>query len=172
MSKIVLFIEGVYTKDICLDKVICDDSETSEDEVVSSYDIIPQKFMGLDVWVLQTNVLCGNCGMPHTNPPVPIPKYFNDSGEKTVVTIMKLLFCSFPCAARYIEENFVSSDRENKHGMLRYMYRIFTGTSIDVIPLSPERSQIDIYGGGDSTYTSSQYQKYVDQLIPISSYCI
>ncbi len=174
MSKIIIFIEGVYTSDISdiFADSLSEDSNSDSERDVSKYDIIPNKYTGLSEWPLTTNVICAHCGMTHSNPPVFIPKYFNTTSKKISITINKILFCSFPCAAKYIEDTSIGSERRNKHDMLKFVYKEFTGNDIAEIPLAPNRSEIDIFAGGDATYTSNKFVKLIEKLVSFSEYQI
>jgi hypothetical protein len=58
-------------------------------------------------------------------------------------------FCSWGCASLYINLYF-TSDKWEKHGYLRLLYKIFTGEHIDeIIPAGP-KTDMRQYGGNKS----------------------
>ncbi len=165
MAKIILFIEGVYTRDIT-DSLSESDSESLDDiEEISNFDVIPHKYTSLSTWILQTNTLCGHCGMKFDTVPIFIPKYLDNTSGNLSIVISKMLFCSFPCAAKYIEDTSIGADRQNKQDMLKFIYKEFTGLTIDSIPHAPDKSEIDTYAGGDATYTSNSFKKLISKMI-------
>lgn len=168
-TPIVLFIEGVFTKDITLNSSLFD-SDSSEDEEKSSYDKIPCKFTNLESWLTRTNISCAYCGLSHDYPPVFIPLYLTHDGANVTITLVKLLFCGFPCASKFIHKNYTGNDRERKMQGLKYVYNVFTGDDIDEFQMAPDISEIDIYGGCDATYTVNKFRGFVENLVPRDEY--
>ncbi len=156
---ILLFIKGVCPDDINDINEFFNDSEGSYTDDESTFDEIPNKYTGLVTWFKKTNLLCSNCGLSHNNPPVFIPEYFTAAGEddRYNITILKALFCSFPCAATYIDRNFKEENAEQKLSGLKYIYKEFTGDDINYIPLAPFPEEIDVFGGSGASYTVNQF---------------
>lgn len=170
---LLLFIKGVYTADIDDINEFFIDSDVSHTDDESMYDEIPNKYTGLVTWFKKTNLLCGNCGLSHNNPPVFIPEYFSSCDKnKCVITIYKVLFCSFPCCATYIKYTFKDEVAERCMIGLKYVYKEFTGDDIDYIQLAPIREDIDIFGGSSAKYTVRQFRHYINTLISIDEYII
>lgn len=165
-ESMVLFLKGIYKKDLIAPSY----ENYNPEEEESAYDEIPHRFYSLDQWILQTNVLCSHCGLPHNNIPIFIPDYFN--GQNNGITIMRALFCTFPCAMSYIKKNYPGSKFDNLLIAIKYVYELFTNEKIDEIPTAPDPLEIDAFGGKNARYKMSQYQKYVNNLIPMNKYLI
>lgn len=175
---VVILIDGVSLQQ-CLEMTEYEyfDSENSEDSdhsenEQSAYETIPDKFMGLDTWITSTDILCYHCCLSHEHPPIFVTRYFKTTNVGVVIYIEKRLFCSFPCAMKYIEETYTGNVLYEKTEHLRYTYQVFTDSEIDYISRAPNREEIDIFGGSNSTYTADKFQRYVYSLIPPSSYLI
>jgi hypothetical protein len=159
---IILFIQGVF-----ITKQVEDSSDESDNE--SSYDDIPVHFIGTEHWPKTTNILCSQCCLPHKNVPVFIPKYFKSNSH---IAIERFLFCSFPCAAAYINNKYSGIDLENRINSLKYIYKIFTNDNINDIPVAPPQSEIDVFGGKNALYNVSKYKKHINHLVNFSNYII
>ena len=166
---ILLYIQGIYKNDI--NKYVVNPAcHNTED---SNYDTIPQKYEGLVKWPRRTNVLCGHHGLAHSNVPIFIPEFFSYYDDANIsINIIKLLFCSFPCASAYITNKYFGTERDNKLAGLRYIYKIFTGTNINYIPVAPDKMEITAFGGSKASYTPQSYMDHVCRLIPPASYII
>lgn len=168
---IIIFVEGVFKSDIALDGYVFDTSDSSDDDE-SPYDEIPLEFTDINKWITKTNILCGYCGLSHNNPPVLIPHYITYCNGQLIIKLVRLLFCSFPCAAKYINITYSGHEKYVKKSELKKVYNIFTGENIDDFPLSPDKTEIDIFGGKYATYTVERYKRFVNSLILINNYLI
>lgn len=165
---IVIFIKGVFTNDIGENFFACDSSDDEDD--LSTYDEIPNKYTGMDTWPQKTNLLCGNCCMSHDKQPVFIPDYFSAGGSDKNVVVVKILFCSFPCAATYIRRVYTGDIAEQKMRGLLYVYTEFTSDQIAYIPSAPQPHEIDIIGGCNALYTIHKFRKHINTLISFDQY--
>ena len=162
---VIIFIQGVYLSDMGED-------ESSDEDEISTYDTLPSHFISSECWLKKTDILCSHCGLGHDMVPVFIPQYFKSTTEGIHIAIEKILFCSFPCAATYIQNNYKSSEQENKKTGLKYVYKVFTGEDISNIPLAPRKHEIDAFGGSHATYTISRFRRHLNHLIPFSRYIL
>ncbi len=160
----VLYLRGVYLKDLLTTNL--EDADDVPEE--SPYDTIPLRFVTLDTWILQTNILCSHCGLTHNNVPVFLPEYINNNG----ITIKRVLFCTFPCAMSYIRNHYYGSNFDNLIIAIRHVYHIFTGETIIEIPYAPETHEIDAFGGKNAKYKIYEFRRIVDELVPLKKYLI
>ena len=72
----------------------------------------------------------------------------------------------------YIKKNFPGQKFDNLLIAIKYVYELFTSEKIDEIPTAPDPLEIDAFGGKTARYKMSQYQKYVNNLIPMNKYLI
>lgn len=162
----ILFIKGVFISS--LDEYVEEDTMESE----YTFNEIPTKFISIEKWIDKTDILCGHCGIKHDYPPAFIPFHINYNGPKYEITIIKLLFCSFPCAATYIKENYIGAEYEKMMDMLKIACKCLTGILVDNIPFAPKREAIECYGGRTAKYTVDGFRKVVNQFMPRNKYLI
>lgn len=167
---IILYIGGVYKKDALSVNFFAPSDTSDDDDYISPYDQIPLKYTGLEYWPLSTNILCRHCCLSHNNPPVFIPEYFTTNNNSISISILRMLFCSFPCAAAYITNNYTDDTYDRLMRGLKFVYFQFTNIDIDDIPCSPYPEEIDIFGGADATYTVIQFQQLVNNLLSMENY--
>lgn len=129
------------------------------------FDKIPKQFTSVDKWVKKTNLKCWSCDCNFHNVPVFIPTSVERSDSVGQLTgSMDTLgnFCSWNCAARYINTYFTGSEKWEKHELLKLLYKIFTGNSIYEIVPSPPKTLMKQYGGKMS------HQEYRETLIKLN----
>jgi hypothetical protein len=161
---LILFIKGIYKKDLLTVDI---DSVEAEEK----YNIIPTHYTGITTWIKSTNVLCSHCSLSHNWIPIPCPDYFIPSGSSNVtISLLKALFCSFPCAMTYIYEHYSGEEYEQKISGLYFIYFEFTNTKTSYIPLAPFRDEITCFGGSNATYSVKVFKQHIMSLVPFSDY--
>lgn len=116
------------------------------------FDRIPILFTSLDNWPSNTNLLCWWCHRAFRDRPWFVPKSIEPNvvqptDTRHVVISPEGNFCTAHCAAAFITAHYSGGDRYNRHAMLRYVYRIFTGKTVAEILPSPAPYEMNIYGG-------------------------
>jgi hypothetical protein len=123
------------------------------------YDSIPKQFTSVDLWIKKTNLKCWSCDCNFHNAPIFVPASIERSETIDQLTgSMDTLgnFCSWNCAAQYINTHFAGNKRWEKHELLKLLYKIFTGDIIDEIIQSPPKTNMEQYGGKESQYDYQQ----------------
>lgn len=163
----ILFLKGVLLRD-------CDNIEDEFEKrllhkneevetVYKRYDKIPAKFTTLEAWVKHSNLKCWWCSRQfHTIPlfmPISVSRY-----EQTEFTV-KGNFDTWQCVASYMRGYFKRRvEYEDASELLLKIYKIFTGATADNIPLAPERSNMEEYGG------SMSIEEYDASIKPVEIY--
>lgn len=114
----------------------------------STYDSLP---LSLDTCPKITNLLCWSCTLD-IETPVSIPCSDMDS---TVG-----IFCSFNCAARYIDTH-PNSNKWESQALLKLLYKKNTGLSIDHIVPAPSKTELKQYGG---KLTPAEFKEIISTL--------
>tara|TARA_Y100000389_G_scaffold183613_2_gene201289 strand:- start:13123 stop:13782 length:660 start_codon:yes stop_codon:yes gene_type:complete len=65
-------------------------------------------------------------------------------------------FCSYPCASRYLFDNYHGEDLFKKYSLLNLYYNKLSNTCVKV-KVAPEKIRLDIFGGNLS------YEEYIDK---------
>jgi len=154
----VLFLRRCFLKDCGTIEDMFDErliNQTISEDILYKniqviYDEIPEVFTGVETWVKKTNLkcwFCDNCfnGSPIFIPDTVITTIENDIKKFNINTIGN--FCSFNCAAAYIELYYLSNKKTEKHNLLKLLYKIIYGVIIHEIIPSPQKTLMQQYGG-------------------------
>jgi len=116
-------------------------TETTSTE--NNYETIPSIFTSIADWPTTSNLHCWTCECTFTSRPVFIPKHIKNisNGDWDIAT--HGMFCSFSCAARYINDFMNESFYTN----LYKLYDIFNNKKVSYIYPSPSRYCMKKYGG-------------------------
>jgi len=154
----ILFIEGIDINRINQDLHKHDFSHTDETyeypNNIKQFDKLITRFVNIELWE-PNNLVCWYCSLTFTNIPIFIPKSINKTCIETYGN-----FCSFGCAARYVNIYYRHDDKKRCQYInnLKYLYFKLYNTEIDIIIESPEKELIDKYGG---PLTPEQYKKQI-----------
>lgn len=163
----ILFLRGVLLRD-------CDNIEDEfekrllhkndeADTIYKKYNKIPAKFTTLDKWIKHTNLRCWWCSRHFSTVPLFMPVSISRY-EHTEFTI-KGNFDTWQCVASYMRDYFKKKIEYNDANELLFkIHKIFTGESVDNIPLAPERTCMEEYGGHMSI------EEYEMAIKPVESY--
>lgn len=173
MSKIrrtsaMLFIPGVLKKD-------CKTADDMMEErlrcnmVIKDtrvFDQIPILFTTLDRWPTSTNLMCWWCHRAFRDRPWFVPKSIEPNvvqptDNRACVISPEGNFCTAHCAAAFITAHYYGADRYNRHTMLKYVYRVFTGKNVVEILPSPPPYELLNYGGH---LTDLEYSTRINKL--------
>ena len=150
-------LRGITLKDFTSIEDVFDAKllETAETETFLDpppFDKIPAVFTRLEDWPLSTNLRCWSCVFSFDGPPCFIPTYLRP-GETSVEIGVLGNFCTFNCAARYIDDTFPPQAFAQKHWQMRdnlcYAYFRFTGLAdVTHIKPAPPKTELLEFGGG------------------------
>lgn len=168
----ILFLRGCFLSDCSSIEDLFDErlviQSMPEDDLYDVkevvYNDIPRHFTSLDSWVKKTNVKCWSCDCNFHNVPifVPISLERSDIEEKKCGNMDTLgNFCSWNCAAQYINLHFNGCEKWEKHELLKLLYKIFTGSTIEEIVESPPKTMMKQYGGKK---TQQEYREELSTL--------
>lgn len=169
----ILFLRGCFVSDCnsiedLFDERIIDasmvDSEIYDTKDIV-YDKIPKVFTSVSEWIQQTNLKCWSCDCNFHNVPIFIPTSLEKSDDTdNICGSMDTLgnFCSWNCAALYINLHYMGSNRWEKHELLKLLYKIFTKTTIDEIVQSSPKTNMEQYGGKQTQ------QEYRNELMKLN----
>lgn len=157
----ILFLRGCFLNDCnsiedmfdeqLVNRSMLDSGIYQEKEI--EYDTIPPLYTSDNTWIKQTNIKCWSCDCNFQNIPIFIPTSIERSNNVEVMYgSMDTLgnFCSWNCAALYINTYYTRDEKWEKHEMLKVLYKVFTGSDIDYIVPSPPKTQMIQYGGKKS----------------------
>ena len=116
-------------------------------------DKIPMIFTSLEDWPSTTSLQCWSCVFSFDSPPCFIPTFVRQGAKSENSVEMGVLgnFCTFNCAARYIDDTFPPQAFAQKHWRmhdnLRLVYHHFTQHRIAHIKPSPPKTERLEFGG-------------------------
>jgi hypothetical protein len=122
------------------------------------YDVLPSKFVNIDEWPEKTNLKCWACDCHFHTRPLAVPTSMDPSDDPDLPfksMDVEGNYCSINCAAYDIEARH-SRDKWERHDMLKMMYHVMTGDTVQDIVPSPHKSVMEQYGGSK---TMDAYQK-------------
>lgn len=168
----ILFLQGCFLEDCSSIEDMFDEQLVNQSFANTEpydvkdivYDTIPKRFTSLETWVKKTNLKCWSCNCNFHNVPIFVPSVLEKS-ENTgqicghIDTIGN--FCSWNCAAQYINLYFTGIDKWEKHESLKLVYKLFTGKHIDDIVPSPSKTCMLHYGG---KMTQQEYRESIISL--------
>lgn len=162
----ILFLHGIKEndfktiEDLFESKIQQCFAEESKEQMLSKYDTIPKRFYNIDTWIKGTNLKCWNCSRKFNGVPLFIPictlidengnEYFEVSGN----------FCKINCAYTYAYYHYKNHDAVDMHARLLLLHYLFYGFHVLKIPLSPEKHEMQDYGGD---LTVEEYEKEIDR---------
>lgn len=161
----ILFLKGCFLdncsniEDIFDQKLMIESQQCSDYYEIANitYDKLPTEFESLSKWPVTTNLKCWGCDCNFHNRPIFIPNSIEHNNKMDTHGN----FCSWGCAALYIDLHYNLDEKWEKHAMLRKLYKIFTGNNIkDIIPAIPKTEMIQ-YGGKK---TVKEYRDALSQL--------
>jgi hypothetical protein len=117
-------------------------------EAVTYSDPIPTVFTCLEMWPIETNLLCFNCGLKFNGPPKSFPISRRETTAGLIEFNVRGNMCSFPCVRSWIDIS--CRDSAERHEALRNLslfYFMFTGRQKSDIPPAPDRTLLKSYGG-------------------------
>lgn len=143
---------------------------------IEKFDKIPTIFTDITLWPKTTNLHCWFCSRQIKSMPVFIPSSIEPvsegkagvkmqerkSHQKTYSMNVDGIFCWFNCAQAYIDDSATTLEiKQNRTMMLRFLFRVFTGKSIEYIKPAPPKTKLEQYGG---IYTQQEYQKQINSM--------
>lgn len=152
----------LHLKGITLDKDFVPVEDVFDNkilEVVSSdqnkdsnpFDEIPAVFTSIEEWPFSTNLRCWSCSFTFDGAPCFIPTFVRAGSKSKVEIGVKGNFCTFNCAARYIDDMFPPQAFSSKHWRMRdnlcLVYYYFKGLKVKHIKPAPPKTELKIYGG-------------------------
>jgi hypothetical protein len=169
----ILFLRGCFINDCSSIEDIFDEQLVSQSMIERElydvkeivFDTIPKIFTGVETWIQKINIKCWSCDCNFHNIPVFVPSSIERSdnvGQLTGSMDTLGIFCSWNCAAQYINMFFTGCEKWEKHELLKLLYKIFTGKTIEEIIPSPSKTIMKQYGGNKSQ------QEYRENLIKLN----
>jgi len=152
----ILFLRGCFLKD-CVSIEDIFDARLIQEYTASvpdvKHDKIPEVYVNLDTWPKKTNLLCWECSCSFQSIPLFIPRSVKQpvsdadiSGDMNTIGN----FCSWGCAARYINLHFSGNDKWEKHNLLRLLYKKITGRITYNIRPAQAKTVMIQYGGSQT----------------------
>jgi hypothetical protein len=167
----ILFLRGCFISDCSSIEDLFDEHLVNQSLLDNNYDIkdipfdrIEKQFTTMENWIKKTNIKCWSCDCNFHNIPIFIPSSIERSdvvGQLTGSMDTLGNFCSWNCASLYINMNFISNEKWERHELLKLLYKIFTGNDINEIVQSPPKTIMKQYGG---KITQQEYQNILIKL--------
>jgi hypothetical protein len=158
----ILFLQGCFLKDCRSIEDIFDDRLISQLDTTAITELkhspLSSIFTSKEEWPTSTTLKCWSCSCNFTSSPIFIPSVLYPSSDSTkTYPDMKVYgnFCTWQCAALYINTYFLENDRWERYNMLKVLYKIMTGLTACNIPQAPHKTIMIQYGG---VYTVEQFR--------------
>lgn len=97
-------------------------------------------------WPETTNLCCWSCHHTFDSAPRFMPTHQREC-DGTIEMGVHGVFCSFPCAGRYIADRVPRNMQQHRERLLQTEYELFTGQSCRMIVLAPRVTVTRRYGG-------------------------
>lgn len=141
------------------------EEEASTTLISSFVEPLPQSFMSLDNWPLDTTSRCHNCTLNVVGRPIPIPISIKEH-YSGIEFGTKGIMCSFPCARRWIDIRYPDvNKRDCILTYLSWLHFIFTGRFKLNILAAPDHTVLKYYGG---LLTEDMFKKHIASLEHVS----
>lgn len=157
----ILCLKGITLKDYKPIEDVFDEKVLGEvggegggaDQSPLPLDKIPETFTSMEDWPMSTDLRCWSCTFTFAGPPRFVPTSIRgercESGERTVIAT-KGNFCTFNCAARYIDDypgQISPEKRWRMRDQLLLAYYFFHGLRVQHIEPAPKKTRLTSYGG-------------------------
>lgn len=138
-----LILHGVFLADFAEQAAVI----LPDPEPTINYSEIPKRFIDIDLWPRETNLLCWSCSLVPTGAPMFIPQ--NPEVDATGREPCDALgnFCDGMCAWRYAQEVLPSSQHWDIHELIARYESKFGKRKRDVIPKGPAKTEMKAYCG-------------------------
>lgn len=153
----ILHLNGVTMDDFVpieevFDEKVLENVESAPDaEESSPHDKIPEVFTGVKNWPTSTNLRCWSCVFSFDGHPCFIPTSVRESATKGIEIGVEGNFCTFNCAARYIDDMYPPQAHAIKNWQMRdnlcLVYSLFTGHRPSHISPAPAKTDRREFGG-------------------------
>lgn len=115
---------------------------------VIPYDKIPRVFTSITDWPLRTNLRCWQCDFTFDDRPKFMPTYIRANDDGSYEIGAKGNFCTFNDVVSYINTTIHHiEERWRALDMTRFVYSLFTGTTVSHIEPSEPKYRLACYGG-------------------------
>lgn len=150
----ILEIEDIYHKELL------NNINTNNNEINILYDKIPNQFISLQKWIIQTNLRCWFCTLKFKNTPWFIINNTNKTSDGIIYDISGN-FCSIGCLKAHINLHYNKREHFDIYNSVKKLYKIFYKKNINTIITSPDKSNLKIYGG---EFDINEYQKQIQDI--------
>ncbi|MEL0212472.1 MAG: hypothetical protein VW891_18155, partial [Novosphingobium sp.] len=114
------------------------------------FEKIPAVFTSVEEWPFSTNLRCWSCTFTFDGPPCFVPTFVR-TGSDSVEVGVEGNFCTFNCAARYIDDTYPPRAYAVKHWSMRdnlcLVYFYFKGLRVKHIKPAPRKTELIGFGG-------------------------
>ncbi|GFR88325.1 BA71V-B175L protein [Elysia marginata] len=115
------------------------------------FEKIPAVFSSVKEWPLFTNLRCWSCAFTFDTPPCFVPTSVRAKSDDRVEIGVEGNFCTFNCAARYIDDMYPPQAFAAKHWRMRdnlcLVYYYFKGLRVHHIEPAPRKTELIGFGG-------------------------
>jgi hypothetical protein len=115
------------------------------------FEKIPAVFTSVEEWPFSTNLRCWSCTFTFDGPPCFVPTFVRTGSDDRVEVGVEGNFCTFNCAARYIDDTYPPQAYAAKHwrmqDILCLVYFYFKGHRVRHIKPAPRKTELIGFGG-------------------------
>jgi hypothetical protein len=115
------------------------------------FEKIPAVFTSVGEWPFSTNLRCWSCTFTFDGPPCFVPTSVSTGSDDRVEVGVEGNFCTFSCAARYIDDTYPPQAYAAKHWRMRdnlcLVYFYFKGHRVRHIKPAPRKTELISFGG-------------------------
>lgn len=142
-----------------------DTSQRSESLIdFANYSKIPHIFTTIDQFPKSTNLLCWSCHRSFTSQPRFIAiESIRAIGRDAYDWIIEGNFCSWACAAAYIEQHYADTKKWSLRQNLAVVRAQIDGTKIQLVKPAPCHTKMRSYCGADGM-SQQDYSELVESL--------
>lgn len=135
------------------DAKVLEVAESDEDRPLEAlpFASVPTIFTSVKAWPFSTNLRCWNCVFTFDASPCFVPTFVRTGSDDNVEIGVEGNFCTFNCAARYIDDTYPPQAHPAKHWRMRdnlcLVYNIFKNHRVRHILPAPRKTELVGFGG-------------------------
>ncbi|AJL34264.1 pB175L [African swine fever virus] len=143
----ILYLSGITIEECLQSKKNTTDALNTNGDEAEVEKKLPSVFTSVSKWVTHSSFKCWTCHLYFKTVPKFVPTYMRENERGEIEMGVLGNFCSFSCAASYIDLHYTEPKRWEARELLNMLYRFFTSQWISYIRPALSYTMRKEYGG-------------------------